>query len=63
MLEVWTDVFTDGHEKINACLRYRVQGEDKWREEPLTFFDNDRWVGRIPLYVERQVLLHDRRLA
>ena len=49
VLEVWTDVFTDGHEKINACLRYRVQGEDKWREEPLTFFDNDRWVGRIPL--------------
>jgi starch synthase (maltosyl-transferring) len=49
VLEVWADVFTDGHEKINACLRYRVQGDDKWREEPLAFFDNDRWVGNIPL--------------
>ena len=49
VLEVWADVFTDGHEKINACLRYRVQGDDKWREEPLAFFDNDRWLGNIPL--------------
>ncbi|UEM05367.1 DUF3416 domain-containing protein [Skermanella rosea] len=49
VLEVWADVFSDGHEKINACLKYRVQGDDAWHEEPLVFFDNDRWTGRIPL--------------
>jgi starch synthase (maltosyl-transferring) len=49
VLEVWADVFADGHEKINACIRYRPPGETAWHEAPLEFHDNDRWVGRFPL--------------
>jgi len=48
-LDVWADIFCDGHEAIDACVRYREAGEATWHEEPMTFFDNDRWVGRIPL--------------
>ena len=48
-LEVWADIFCDGHEIIDACLRYKATDDDAWREVPMTFFDNDRWIGRIPL--------------
>jgi starch synthase (maltosyl-transferring) len=48
-VEVWADIFTDGHEKHDAELLYRVAGETEWRRAPMTFFDNDRWVGRFPL--------------
>ncbi|HSK39243.1 MAG TPA: alpha-1,4-glucan--maltose-1-phosphate maltosyltransferase, partial [Arenibaculum sp.] len=49
LLEVWADVFADGHEKINACLKYRHVADPQWQEVPMHFHDNDRWVGRIPL--------------
>ena len=49
VLEVWADVFSDGHDKIAAALKYRAPGERDWREAPMTHVDNDRWVGRAPL--------------
>lgn len=49
ILEVWADVFCDGHDIINACVRYRAKDEDGWREAPMVHFDNDRWRGHIPL--------------
>jgi starch synthase (maltosyl-transferring) len=49
VLEVWADVFSDGHDKIAAALKYRAPGERDWREAPMAFHDNDRWVGRAPL--------------
>ncbi|MBL27597.1 MAG: alpha-amylase [Rhodospirillaceae bacterium] len=49
VLEVWADVFGDGHEKIAAAVQYKEFGERSWREVPMAFFDNDRWVGRVPL--------------
>jgi starch synthase (maltosyl-transferring) len=47
-LEVWADVFRDGHDKLRGVVRYRHEDEG-WRETALEFFDNDRWVGRFPL--------------
>ncbi len=49
VIEVWADIFTDGHEKLSAAVLYRVAGDAEWRRAPMRFFDNDRWVGRFPL--------------
>lgn len=59
VLEVWADVFADGHDKIAAVVQYRVQGQniaeqdgeegDGWAETPMTFVENDRWSGRVSL--------------
>jgi starch synthase (maltosyl-transferring) len=46
--EVWADVFRDGHDKLRAVVKYRCE-HGPWRETPLVFFDNDRWVGRFRL--------------
>src|SRR5262249_13219712 len=46
--EVWADLFRDGHDKLRAALKYRHEDEE-WREVPLVFYDNDRWVGRFRL--------------
>ncbi len=48
MFEVWADVFRDGHDKLRAVVKYRHE-DGPWREAPLDFFDNDRWVGRFRL--------------
>ncbi|HTI88204.1 MAG TPA: maltotransferase domain-containing protein [Alphaproteobacteria bacterium] len=45
-VEVWADVFTDGHEVMAAAVRYRAEGDSEWHEEPMSYFDNDRWLGR-----------------
>jgi starch synthase (maltosyl-transferring) len=47
-LEVWADIFRDGHDKLRAVLKYRHEDED-WRETPFAFYDNDRWVARLRL--------------
>ena len=48
LFEVWADLFRDGHDRLRAVVKYRC-GEDAWRETPLEFFDNDRWVARFRL--------------
>ena len=48
LCEVWADLFRDGHDKLRAVLKYRYENEG-WREAPLVFYDNDRWVGRFRL--------------
>nr|WP_284735604.1 maltotransferase domain-containing protein [Dongia deserti] len=49
VLEIWADIFGDGHDQLQARIKYRPVGETEWSEAPMEFFDNDRWVGRIPL--------------
>jgi starch synthase (maltosyl-transferring) len=49
VLEVSADIFTDGHDKFDAAVLYRICGEGNWRQAPMKFVDNDRWAGRIPL--------------
>src|SRR5207248_11149559 len=44
-VEVWADLFRDGHDKIAAALLYAFEDE-AWHEAPFAFHDNDRWVAR-----------------
>jgi starch synthase (maltosyl-transferring) len=47
-LEVWADIFRDGHDKLRAVLKYAA-GDEEWREVRFVHFDNDRWVARLRL--------------
>jgi starch synthase (maltosyl-transferring) len=49
VLEVWGDIFADGHDKLQARVKYKTLGQPQWTDAPMSFFDNDRWVGRFPL--------------
>ncbi len=48
---VTADIFTDGHDRLAAVLRYRDTDNGRaahatWREAPMALVDNDRWEGR-----------------
>src|SRR5437867_4107152 len=42
-MTVEADIFSDGHDKIDAATLYRRAGEKHWREVPMRLVDNDRW--------------------
>ena len=44
-VEVWADIFRDGHEQMRAALRWRRDGTSQWHTAPMTFHSNDRWTG------------------
>ena len=44
-VEVYADLFKEGHDAIAAAVRYRPEDEAEWREAPMRFWDNDRWTG------------------
>ncbi|KZD12750.1 alpha-1,4-glucan--maltose-1-phosphate maltosyltransferase [Oceanibaculum pacificum] len=44
---VEADIFSDGHDPLDAALLYRPQGARRWQQTPMRLFDNDRWRGRI----------------
>ncbi|MFC6046754.1 alpha-1,4-glucan--maltose-1-phosphate maltosyltransferase, partial [Methylobacterium hispanicum] len=48
-LHVEADIFSDGHEIIDAAVLSRVAGTETWRRDPMVFIDNDRWGGSVPL--------------
>ncbi|MEO3432183.1 maltotransferase domain-containing protein [Inquilinus sp. CAU 1745] len=48
-LEVQADIVCDGHMVIAGRLLCRPADEKEWRETPLAFHDNDRWIGRAVL--------------
>lgn len=53
-IEIIADIFTDGHDKVDAVVLYRekVKGkirEKKWNEKRLEFLINDRWRGSFEL--------------
>ncbi len=45
VVEVWADIFRDGHEQLGAAVRYRAPGAKEWREAPMRHVDSDRWTG------------------
>jgi starch synthase (maltosyl-transferring) len=49
LLMVEADIFGDGHDKIDAALRFRLETEKDWREAPMHLLENDRWRGSFPL--------------
>jgi starch synthase (maltosyl-transferring) len=44
-VDVWADIFREGHDVITAALIWKREGED-WRREPMALHSNDRWHGR-----------------
>jgi starch synthase (maltosyl-transferring) len=48
-LDVWADVFCDGHDVLRAAIRYRQPGARRWCEAPMEPIGNDRWHGDFPV--------------
>lgn len=46
IVEVWADIFRDGHDILSAALIWRRDGEPDWHREPMLLHSNDRWHGR-----------------
>ena len=44
-VEVWADIYRDGHDVIAAALVWRREADREWRREPMTHGSNDRWGG------------------
>jgi starch synthase (maltosyl-transferring) len=45
-VDVWADIFRDGHEVLGAGIRYRKLGARRWREAPLLPVGSDCWHGQ-----------------
>lgn len=45
-LDVWCDIFKDGHDIMSAVLRWRAVGSKRWFESPMALIENDRWKGQ-----------------
>ncbi len=56
MLEIWADIFADGHDELQARIKYRTVSEPDWSEAPLELFENDRWIGRFALTLNTEYL-------
>jgi starch synthase (maltosyl-transferring) len=48
-LAVWADIMRDGHDVLAAAVLWRTAGAAAWQMAPMRLYDNDRWVGRVPL--------------
>ncbi|MEP9355961.1 alpha-1,4-glucan--maltose-1-phosphate maltosyltransferase [Xanthobacter sp. KR7-65] len=49
VVTVEADIFSDGHEKLAAELRFRAADEKTWSRVPMTPTVNDRWQASFPL--------------
>ncbi len=49
IVAVSADIFGDGHDQLRATLLHRESGSTEWREMPMAFAENDRWVGHFGL--------------
>lgn len=48
-VEVYADIFADGHDLLSAVIMYRHEKQRKWREVRMEELSNDRWKGRFPV--------------
>ena len=44
-VEVWANIYRDGHDVISADLIWRRETEADWQRTPMIHHGNDRWVG------------------
>jgi starch synthase (maltosyl-transferring) len=44
-IEVWADIFRDGHDVIAAALVWRRESEKSWHRGAMRLHDNDRWTA------------------
>ncbi|WP_439815445.1 alpha-1,4-glucan--maltose-1-phosphate maltosyltransferase [Zavarzinia sp. CC-PAN008] len=47
IVDVWADVFSDGHEVLAVEVQWRT-GDGPWQAAPMRLLENDRWTGRFP---------------
>ncbi len=45
-VEVWADIFREGHDVLAAAVLWRPEADGDWRREPMRLHSNDRWNGR-----------------
>jgi starch synthase (maltosyl-transferring) len=46
MVEVWADIFREGHDVLAAAVLWRAQDAEDWHREPMQLVNNDRWRGQ-----------------
>jgi starch synthase (maltosyl-transferring) len=44
-VDVWADIFRDGHAVLAAELVWRPEGSSRWTRTPMHHHQNDRWTG------------------
>jgi len=54
-IEVWADIFRDGHDVLRAAILHRGGDESEWHTAPMQLTSNDRWGGT---FVAHRNLLH-----
>src|SRR5215813_10252667 len=45
-VDVWADIFREGHDVLAATLLWRGETGSDWHHEPMRLFGNDRWHGQ-----------------
>jgi starch synthase (maltosyl-transferring) len=59
-IDIWADVFRDGHGVLAVELLWRPERASKWSRAPMRLVDNDRWIATfIPPTVGRFVYAID----
>lgn len=44
-VEVWADIYRDGHDVISAALVWRYEDGSDWQQAPMRLHSDDRWCG------------------
>jgi starch synthase (maltosyl-transferring) len=45
LIDVWADIFRDGHDVVAADLLWRMHDATQWQRVPMVHHGNDRWTG------------------
>jgi starch synthase (maltosyl-transferring) len=45
-VEVWADIFREGHDVVAAALLWRPEASSEWERAPMRLHNNDRWHGK-----------------
>ena len=45
VIDVWADIFRDGHDVVSAALIWREESRADWAREPMVHKANDRWTA------------------
>lgn len=55
-IEVWADIFRDGHDVVAAELIWRCEKDTEWNRIPMRLHGNDRWTASFtPQHIGRHV--------
>lgn len=46
-VDVWADIYRDGHDVVSAEVIWRRLDESEWHRAPILHHSNDRWTGMI----------------